>query len=204
VSPTNPERPKFWIVAGPNGSGKSSLYTDSGIDDFGASVWIINPDLLTVRIRDTEGLALQEANLQAVQRIQAWLEASIAAHQTVGVETVLSSPKYRPLVLDAKRRGFEVRLVYVLLRSVEMNLERIRIRVAKGGHDVPSDKVRDRRRRSLEQLSWFLENVDHAWLFDNSGGKPRIMATKTDSVIETYPAILPEIKEAIASIGTPG
>jgi hypothetical protein len=44
------DRPKFWIVAGPNGSGKSSIYTDTDIEDFGGSVWIINPDLLTARI----------------------------------------------------------------------------------------------------------------------------------------------------------
>jgi predicted ABC-type ATPase len=47
VSRKKLDKPKFWIVAGPNGSGKSSIYTDTEIDDFGGSVWIINPDILT-------------------------------------------------------------------------------------------------------------------------------------------------------------
>ena len=81
------------------------------------------------------------ANLQAVQRIEAWLEASIRAHQTVGVETVLSTGKYRRLVLDALSLGFQVWLTYVLLNSPERCIERVRLRVAKGGHDVPRDKV---------------------------------------------------------------
>jgi predicted ABC-type ATPase len=46
----NFDRPKLWIVAGPNGSGKSSLYTNSDIEDFAGSVWIINPDVLSARI----------------------------------------------------------------------------------------------------------------------------------------------------------
>ena len=51
---TTSSRPKLWIVAGPNGSGKSTLYDTTLIDDFGRSVWIINPDLLTQRIIDQE------------------------------------------------------------------------------------------------------------------------------------------------------
>jgi len=103
------DRPKFWIVAGPNGSGKSTIYTGATIKDFNRSVWIINPDLLTARIQAVESISLQKANLEAVRRIYTWLEASIAAHQTVGVETVLSTDKYRNLVLAAKARRFEVR-----------------------------------------------------------------------------------------------
>jgi predicted ABC-type ATPase len=76
------EPPVFLIVAGPNGSGKSSSYQDTDIEAFGRSVWIINPDLLTARIREVESLELQAANLEAVRRIEAWLETSISAHQT--------------------------------------------------------------------------------------------------------------------------
>jgi predicted ABC-type ATPase len=139
------DKPKFWIVAGPNGSGKSSIYTDTDIEDFGGSVWIINPDLLTARIRETERLRPTAANIAAVTRIYDWLETSIAAYQTIGVETVLSTEKYRALVLAAKAHGFEVRLIYILLNSVELAVERVRLRVGKGGHDVPTSKIGQRR-----------------------------------------------------------
>lgn len=152
ASPASPDRPVFWIVAGPNGSGKSSAYQDSDIESFARTVWIINPDLLTARIRVVEGLAQGDANLAAVQRIETWLEASIRAYQTVGVETVLSTDKYRRLVLAAKALGFEIRLTYVILDSPERNIERVKLRVAKGGHAVPEDKIVERYRRSLDQL----------------------------------------------------
>lgn len=115
------ERPIFWIVAGPNGSGKSSAYQDADIETFARSVWIINPDLLTARIRQVEGFDQMAANVAAVERIEAWLEASIRAHQTIGVETVLSTGKYRRLVSEAKRLQFQVRLTYVIRPSVALS-----------------------------------------------------------------------------------
>lgn len=180
MSPTvrRPQRPRLWIVAGPNGSGKSSAYDRSDVDEFGGSVWIINPDLLTDRLREAEQLPPADANLAAITRIETWLDASIDVHQTIGVETVLSTPKYRRLVEKAKQRGFEVRLIYVFLRSTDLQLERIRLRVAKGGHNVPEHKVRERRERSFDQLGWFLAAADAAWIFDNSGAEPRLVGRK--------------------------
>jgi predicted ABC-type ATPase len=200
VSRKRPDKPKFWIVAGPNGSGKSSIYTDTDIEDFGGSVWIINPDLLTARIQQIEGLRPRAANIAAVTRIYSWLGASIAAHQTIGVETVLSTDKYRKLVVAAKAHGFEVRLIYILLRSPELGVERVKLRVGKGGHHVPTIKIHQRRKRSLQQLPWFLKNADLAWIFDNSGAKPAQIAQKIGSTIVVDPAALPEIEEAIRSI----
>jgi predicted ABC-type ATPase len=190
------EAPRLWIVAGPNGSGKTSIYENADIEDFGRSVWIINPDALAKRIRDIEGLDPLPANLEAVRRIERWLYSSIDAHQTVGVETVLSTPKYRDLVLAAKKRNFTIRLIYVLLNSPQLNVERVRLRVAKGGHDVPTEKILERRERSLAQLPWFLTRADDAWLFDNSGASPQLIGTKSKGKVKLTSAALPEIKEA--------
>ena len=191
-------RPRFWIVAGPNGSGKSSAYEDSEIEEFGGSVWIINPDALARRIADIEGLA--NANLAAVQRIETWLEASIKAHQTIGVETVLSTSKYRRLVRLAKSLKFEDRLIYVILSSPDLNVERVKLRVAKGGHNVEADKIRSRYGRSLRQLPWFLDRADHAWLYDNSGTSPKLIGEKIGGVLTLDPDALPAIKKAARKV----
>jgi predicted ABC-type ATPase len=196
VSLATSDGPRLWIVAGPNGSGKTSTYDNADIEDFGRSVWIINPDALAKRIRDIEGLDLVPANVEAVQRIERWLYSSIDAHQTVGVETVLSTPKYRALVSAAKKRKFAIRLIYVLLNSAQLNIERVRLRVAKGGHDVPTDKIVQRRARSLEQLPWFLRESDDAWLFDNSGASPKLIGSKTKGKISLESNALPEVKHA--------
>lgn len=194
-------KPRLWIVAGPNGCGKSTAYSRSEISELDGSVWIINPDVLTVRIRESEGLPQMEANLEAVKRIEAWLESSIAVHQTIGVETVLSTCKYRRLVSLAKRRGFEIRLIYVIVDSVELQIERIRLRVAKGGHHVPDEKVRDRRRRSLDQLTWFFEQSDYCLIFDNSTAQPKVMVEMEANTIRIGEAASQEILSALGLSG---
>ncbi|PTE10070.1 AAA family ATPase [Mesorhizobium helmanticense] len=200
---TRANPPRLWMVAGPNGSGKSTFYDSTIIDDFGRSVWIINPDLLTERIVGSEGLPLEQANLEAVKRIMVWLRASLRAHQTVGVETVLSTPKYRKLVRAAKRLGFEFRLIYIVLKSPELNIERVRLRVARGGHSVPLDRVVSRFTRSLEQLPWFVEQADLAYVYDNSTAKPKLVAEKLKSGEIVLDPEAPEvILSAIRSIAT--
>lgn len=177
-TPRKPDRPVLWIVAGPNGSGKSSFYNRTDIEGWGGSVWIINPDLLTQQIAEREGLLVDEANFAAVRRIEDWLYKSIEVYQTIGVETVLSSSKYRELVEQAQRRGFDVRIIYIVLKSATLQVERVGIRVSEGGHDVPKGKIEARRKRSFEQLAWFIERADACYIYDNSTGEPEFLGGK--------------------------
>jgi predicted ABC-type ATPase len=194
---TKSEKPVLWMIAGPNGSGKSSLYSAADVEAFYQSIWIIDPDLLTERIRQIEKLTLHEANIQAVIRIEAWLQASINAHQTVGVETVLSTDKYRRLVLAAKQKQFEFRMVYLVLESPDLNVERVRLRALKGGHDVPEAKIRERWVKSLQQLPWFLGEADWAAIYDNSGEKLRRVGLKQHGVVDIEPAVPAAIRAAL-------
>ena len=175
-TPRKPDSPTLWIVAGPNGSGKSTFYNRTDIEGWGGSIWIINPDLLTQQIVEREVVPIAAANGAALDRIMTWLNASIDAYQTIGVETVLSSAKYRPLVEQAKARGFQVNMIYIVLNSAELQVERVRVRVADGGHDVPADKIIARRRRSFEQLVWFSRHIDRGYVFDNSTAEPKFLA----------------------------
>ncbi len=178
ASNINADPPALLIIAGPNGSGKSSAYESADANFEGRSFWIVNPDRLTARLIEVEELERYEANLAAVRRIESWLNASIDVHKTIGVETVLSTGKYRLLVERAKQLGFELWLVYVVLDTPERNIERVKLRVRKGGHAVPEDKIRERYKRSLEQLPWFLEQADRAWVYDNSGAELRRVGIK--------------------------
>jgi predicted ABC-type ATPase len=193
--------PILWMVAGPNGSGKSSLYSEIGAEAFDRSVWIINPDLLAERIRRVEGLAAREANIAAVVRVEAWLEASIHAYQTIGVETVLATDKYRRLVSMAKQQHFEFRLTYIILQSADLNVERVRLRVRKGGHDVDEAKIRERWGKSLAQLPWFLDQADWAAIYDNSSDTPRRIALKREGTIYLDPAASEAIRAAVEFVG---
>ena len=196
-----PDPPSLWIIAGANGSGKSTAYERSTIDAPSGGVWFINPDALAKRIVDHEGLPLNpDANLESVRRIERWLHASIDAHQTVGVETVLATDKYRRLVMRAHEQGFRVGLIYVFLRNADLNVARVRDRVSKGGHDVPEASIRGRRSRSFTQLTWFFDHADRVDIFDNSGAEPRLVARKSDGEVTVYGRLIAELVTALEPV----
>ena len=192
--------PALVIVAGPNGSGKSSAYGNAKLDWEERTIWINNPDLLTLRLQKAENLDKLSANLEAVNRIERWLYASIDVHQTIGVETVLSTGKYRKLVEHAKARGFESWLIYVVLDSEERNIERVKIRANSGGHDVPVEKIRERYWRSIQQFPWFLDKADRAWVYDNSDAEPKLIARKEAGRISVEPDALEVVINAVKTI----
>ena len=88
----------------------------------------------------------------------------------------------------------------MLLDLPQRNVERVRLRVKKGGHAVPEQKILERHARSLEQLPWFLEHADQAWLYDNSGAKPRLIGEKHAGVITLDKNALPAVVEAARKI----
>jgi predicted ABC-type ATPase len=201
-----PDSPLFWIIAGPNGSGKSTLYQKTIIKSDDRPFWIINPDKLATEIWEREygsrPAERDEANRHAVDRLYRWLEASVRAYQTVGVETVLSTGKYRALVELAKGLGFEIHLIYVILETPEHCVERVKLRVEKGGHPVPEEKVIARYTRSLEQLPWFLDAADFAAIYDNQFSEPKLMAEKENGVLSVYPNAFESIKTIARRLGT--
>lgn len=193
------DRPLFLVIGGPNGSGKSTSYERAANFLGGRTIWIVNPDRLTSRIAKVEGLAQADANLAAVQRLERWLESSLDVHKSIGVETVLSTDKYRRLVDKARALNFEIGLIYVMLQSPDLNVARVRARVRKGGHDVPEDAIRRRYRRSLAQLPWFLAAADFATIYDNSGASMEQVGTKLDETLTLDPGSPPALLDALTS-----
>ena len=83
----------------------------------------------------------------------------------------------------ARSLGYDVWLLYVMLDHPDRNVERVAIRVKKGGHAVAEPDIRRRYERSLLQLPWFLEAADRAWLYDNSGAELKLVATKNEDIL---------------------
>jgi predicted ABC-type ATPase len=54
-------------------------------------------------------------------------------------------------------------LVYLRLPSVEMSIERVRRRVAQGGHGVPEDAIRKRFTKSLDYFERLYRPIVNEW-----------------------------------------
>jgi predicted ABC-type ATPase len=84
-------------------------------------------------------------------------------------ETVMSSPDKVEILRNARRLGYRTYLYYVATEDPSININRVRLRVAQGGHDVPEDKIVSRYHRSLDLLLPAIRETDRAYIFDNSG-----------------------------------
>lgn len=94
------------------------------------------------------------------------------------LETVLSSDKYKPLINLARSREMVFRLVYITTETSAINVARVAMRVADGGHDVPEDRIHSRWRRSMDNLPWFAARADRLIVADNSGAKLKALALR--------------------------
>jgi len=66
-------------------------------------------------------------------------------------ETTLASRSFAPWIRDLKSREYAFHLVYLWLPSADAAVARVRERVESGGHSVPEETIRHRRRFPLER-----------------------------------------------------
>lgn len=86
-------------------------------------------------------------------------------------ETVMSSPDKVELLREAQTRGFRTYLYYIATESPEINVQRVKNRVAEGGHDVPEAKIVERYHRSLALVSEAIRYSNRAYFFDTSADR---------------------------------
>lgn len=172
--------PELWLIGGPNGAGKTTLCSAEEFQSQLEGVQLLNPDQVTLRLLRQRGFTsfaeappavLRQANMEAADEVFRELVDGVANRRLVGVETVLSTDKYKSPVTAARALNGRFYLIYVSLASPALSLARVQQRVRQGGHDVPSDRLADRWRRSLELLPWFAAHADDFWVFDNSSSE---------------------------------
>jgi predicted ABC-type ATPase len=91
-------------------------------------------------------------------------------------ETVMSHSSKVKELKAAKKKGFKTYLYFVCTDAPEINIERVKDRINKGGHRVNTDKITSRYPQTLKNLYPALKNCDRAFLFDNSGKKHELIA----------------------------
>lgn len=151
----------YTLIGGVNGTGKSSLTGSlrSERTDFGI---VVDPDKLTIQCGGDE----YEGSKLAVERIERALKDGVNFTQ----ETTLSGEYPKQLCKRAKEAGYYIRLYYVGLDTAEESIRRIRNRVERGGHDIPTKDVNARFSHRFEDVLKILPYCDEAKFFDNDNG----------------------------------
>jgi predicted ABC-type ATPase len=155
--------PFILMIAGPNGAGKTTLISalrKRGVE-FGE---YINPDDIATELQGSYDERVRQAQVIADRRRDACIEAK----HSFSFETVMSHPSKVDILARAKAAGFYVQLFFVGIDDPQTNIERVRLRVAQGGHDVPPDKIVPRWHRTMALLHRAIKIADQSFLFDNS------------------------------------
>ncbi len=205
---SKPRVSRIYVLAGTNGAGKSSI---GGAMLREHRVEYFNPDEAAAFIRVARPHLTQEgAESASWHQGRRLLERAIDERLDYAFETTLGGNTILALLERAALAGIEVRIWYVGLASVELNIARVRSRVARGGHDIPEEKIRERYVRSIQHLIRLLPLLTELRVYDNShqadphtgaAPQPRLILHLSERKIVALcdPALIPDWAQPIIS-----
>src|SRR5215831_11133681 len=158
--------PFILLVPGPNGAGKTTFARR--LAALRPEAEFVNADEAAHELPEELGAAAR--NFRAGRVAINWLNALIEADRDIILETTLAGRTYLAAIPRWRARVYGVDLYYLRLSTVEVGLERIRRRVAAGGHDIPEVDARRRFGRSLACFEIYKRLVDVWYLFDSLEG----------------------------------
>jgi predicted ABC-type ATPase len=152
-------RPIVIALAGPNGAGKSSFYR---IYLEKSRLPFVNADVIALR---TGVDAYQSAELAEDIR-----QVLFTRRESFIFETVFSDPVGAKLesLKQAQAAGYTVLLIFIGIDSADTSAVRVDLRVSKGGHDVPPNKIAERFGRTMRNLERALVELENVRVYDNT------------------------------------
>ena len=173
----------LYIIAGPNGSGKTTFATKF-LPKYAKCPYFINADLIAKGISP---FAPEIVPIKAGKILLHEIKELVSKKKSFGFETTLSGITYLSFFKIAKKKGYKIHIFFLWIPSAGLALERIKERVAKGGHHIPAHDVRRRFTRSIHNFFAVYSPLVDSWsLFDNSNIKPHLIAKKEHGKVVVY------------------
>jgi predicted ABC-type ATPase len=122
-----------------------------------------------------------DTNSYEAALIAAYLrELLIKNNVTFSFETVMSHPSKIEILRESATAGYKNYLYFICTEDPSINIGRVEARVAKGGHNVPHNKIEERYYRSLDLLAAMVPYCHRCFVFDNSATEFRLIVEIVD------------------------
>jgi predicted ABC-type ATPase len=163
------QKPICFVIAGPNGAGKTTfalryLPQIAGCRNF------VNADLIAYGLSPFDSLSAQyEAGRLFLREIYANIDKRV----DFAFETTLAGRSQISLLKKLKQSGWQVVLFFLWIPDAAFSKNRVRERVAQGGHDVPDDTIYRRYPLVIRNLiKIYIPLCDKVICYDNSKTEP--------------------------------
>lgn len=159
---------KLYVISGCNGAGKTTAsYTI--LPEILDCQEFVNADEIAKGLSpfQPEKVAFEAGRIMLKR-----LDELLKEGEDFAFETTLASRTFAHYIREAKERNYEVILIFFWLNSVELAIERVKIRVIEGGHNIPKNVIIRRYKRGLENFFNIYRDLVDNWMFIDNSGKP--------------------------------
>ena len=187
---------KLYIIAGCNGAGKTTASFNI-LPEILSCQEFVNADEIARGISpfNPEKVALEAGRLM-LNRINELMEIG----EDFAFETTLATKSHRNRIIEARKKGYYITLVFYWLDSPELAKQRVKLRVKEGGHNIPADVIERRYFAGIKNLfNLYLPICDYTLLYDNSLTSPLLIMENELNSDETIHDII-KLKEIKACL----
>ena len=141
----------LYIIAGCNGAGKTTA-SFTILPEILDCKEFVNADEIAKGLSpfQPEKVSFESGRIM-LRRINELLEANV----NFAFETTLASKSYKPKITEAKRKNYTVTLLFFWLQNVDLAIERVKIRVSEGGHNIETEIIKRRYKNGIKNLIKF-------------------------------------------------
>jgi predicted ABC-type ATPase len=165
-------QPRIIIIAGPNGAGKTTFAREFLPIEAACPIFV-NADLIAAGIAP---FAPEAAAIRAGRLMLEEIERHFSARLSFAFETTLAGRSYARMIQRWQSAGYQVKLIFLQLKSVEAAIARVRLRVSQGGHHIPEPTIRRRFSAGLLNFEQLYAPLVDAWVrYDCSDTQPVLL-----------------------------
>lgn len=166
---------KLYIISGCNGAGKTT-----------ASFNIL-PELLNCKefvnadeiARGLSPFQPEKVSIEAGRLMLTRIDELLKSREDFSFETTLSTKSFISTINRARERGYYITLIFFWLESIQLAKDRVKKRVAEGGHNIEAEVIERRYTAGIRNLfKLYADKVDSLLIYDNSKIASELIAEK--------------------------
>ena len=167
--------PYLYIISGCNGAGKTTA-SFTILPEMLKCKEFVNSDEIAKGLSPFNSDSIAVA-VEASRIMYKRIKELIASGETFAMETTLATRSGAKLIREAQKEGYYVTLLYFWLNTPDLAVERVKMRVAAGGHNIPESTIRRRYEAGIHNLfELYIPICDYWMIADNSMSPMEVIA----------------------------